>query len=151
MRHLIPFAVLLLFAFVTACQQENDPQPQLLTRTDSLKAMLSGTWQSTQIVSNRYTNDVFQNQEQRESIETYNFGKAGDFQLKQGDFAIKGDWTLNRSGNELNVTTPSGELLQWQVAELSEERLILFSSQTTIVSEQAHRLETTVVCDKIKF
>ena len=150
MRSLILFAALLLFAFVTACQQENDPQPQLITRTDSLKAMLSGTWQSAQIVSNRYTDDVFQNQE-RESIETYSFGKAGDFQLKQGDFAIKGDWTLNRSGNELNVTTPSGDLLQWQVAELSEERLILFSSQTTIVSEQAHRLETTVVCDKIQF
>ncbi len=134
-----------------SCQQAEDPQPTPSSRTvaDSLSVQLSGSWQSKTIAKSYYTNDELTEQENSEAIETYNFTQTGDFQLIQDSFAIKGTWVLTRSGNVLLVSTESGEVLHWEVKELTDEQLILYSSQTVMVGENAQRLETHVLCTKV--
>ncbi len=143
---LLTFGILFVLA---ACQKDSEPQPAALTAADSLRLQLTGSWQSNLVSRNYYTNDELADQQSSASIETYNFTKEGDFQLIQDVFSIKGKWSLNKAGTQLVVATESGEVMQWQIRTLSDEQLLLYSSQTVMVGENAQRLETLVDCSKV--
>jgi hypothetical protein len=147
MKQLVLFFILGCSLLLTSCQQGDEPQP--MSATDSLALQLSGSWQSRLIQKSFYTNDELTNQENSESVETYNFTKEGGFQLVQSEFFIKGKWVLTRTGNKLIVSTDSDEVLEWQVKSLSDTQLVLYSSQTTMVGDTAERLETWIECTRV--